>query len=564
NVFKFRKERIKDLLEIAGYIFAADRKTSRGAKDAVEYHSWSRCFHFHFKVRDLDFWNLPDVKKVLSEALCFMTGDYSYEFTFHKIETDTPANIFDNENFALDAKKNLSVILFSGGLDSLAGVIEKINTTEDEICLVSHQSGNPAVKKTQNQMYKGIESRYPGRCKHYKFHCSLKKIKSVDETQRTRSLLYTATAFAIANTYNQNNIYVYENGITTINFAKTQDLMLGRASRTTHPKTIKLLEKLFTEIAEEPFKIEHPYFFNTKTDIVEIIKKYERTDLINSAVTCSRTRNHAPDFTHCGWCSQCIDRIFAMYATETEESDEGVYYYKFYKGKIKKEEIRRAVIDYLRLVDEFANTDLNYFYIKRADEIIDVIEYSEGNSDGEKYENVYNLCQKHARQVEYAIERLNNIYNKPFSTEETGTFFSIIVGTKAYQNIKNAQVKSISDEENEASKKKGKPAIEEQVKLYIKTCNEINIVEPTLEQLFDITEIPKTTWYKLLKKSSFWHILMDETEHSINQAKKQGRRDFWIEVKQFAHNKYADLLMKETGQRERGIDDLPKRNRGSF
>ena len=378
NVYKFKKERIKDLLEIAGYVFAADRKTSRGAKDAVEYNSWSRYFHFHIKVRDIDFWNKQDVKKILSDALCFMTGDFDFEFTFYEAEPDTPANIFDNENFELDIKKNLSVILFSGGLDSLAGAVEKINNTENEICLVSHQSGNPAVKKTQNQLFNAIDQKYPGRCKHYKFHCSLHNTKSIDETQRTRSLLYTSTAFAIANTYNQNNINVYENGITTINFAKTQDLMLGRASRTTHPKTIALLEKLFTEIAEEPFKINHPYFFKTKTDIVEIIKKYGRLDLVNSAVTCSRTRNHAPDFTHCGWCSQCIDRIFAIFAAKAEEHDEGVYFYKFYKGNIKKEEIRKAIIDYLRLADEFANTDLNYFYINRSDELIDVIEYSEG------------------------------------------------------------------------------------------------------------------------------------------------------------------------------------------
>jgi len=564
NVYKFRKDRIKDLLEIAGYVFAADRKTSRGAKDALEYHSWSRYFHFHFKVRDIDFWNREDVKNVLSEALCFMTGDYAYEFTFYEIEPDTPTNLFDNENFVLDAKKNLDVILFSGGLDSLAGVIEKINTTEDEICLVTHQSGNPAVKKTQERIYSGINSRYPDRCKHYKFHCSLRKTKSVDETQRTRALLYTATAFAIANTYNQNNIYVYENGITTINFAKTQDLMLGRASRTTHPKTLKILEKLFTEISEEPFKIEHPYFFNTKTDIIETIKKYDRTDLINSAVTCSRTRNHPPQYTHCGYCSQCLDRIFAMFAAEAEGHDEGIYYKKFYKGKIKQEEIKRAVIDYLRLADEFANTDLNYFYLKRADELLDVIEYCEGKNDEERVEKVFDLCNKHSIQVESAIQRLNNLYNKPFSTEEPGTFFSLIVGTRAYQNIKNAEGKSTDTRESSETRKKGKKAIEEQVKLYIKTCTDFNIVEPTLEQLFDSTEIPKATWYKILNKSSFWHLLKDETEHSINQAKKQERKDFWIEVKQFAHNKYADLFMKETGRKEKGFDDLGKRRKRSL
>src|SRR5436853_4042996 len=44
--------RILDLLELTAYIFAADRFVYRGPKDAVEYQSWARSFHFVVKVRD--------------------------------------------------------------------------------------------------------------------------------------------------------------------------------------------------------------------------------------------------------------------------------------------------------------------------------------------------------------------------------------------------------------------------------------------------------------------------------------------------------------------------------
>jgi hypothetical protein len=49
-------DRILDLLELAAYLFAADRMSNRGAKEAVEYHNWSRSFEFHMRVRDFDFW----------------------------------------------------------------------------------------------------------------------------------------------------------------------------------------------------------------------------------------------------------------------------------------------------------------------------------------------------------------------------------------------------------------------------------------------------------------------------------------------------------------------------
>ena len=37
--------RVLDLMELAGYLFAADRLTTRGQPDALMLDSWSRSFH---------------------------------------------------------------------------------------------------------------------------------------------------------------------------------------------------------------------------------------------------------------------------------------------------------------------------------------------------------------------------------------------------------------------------------------------------------------------------------------------------------------------------------------
>ena len=76
-------DRCKDLLEIAGYLFAADRITYRGKEDNDEFHSWSREFHSH-QVRDKKFWEGIEVRKLLSDVLKFITGDYKYTFHFYK------------------------------------------------------------------------------------------------------------------------------------------------------------------------------------------------------------------------------------------------------------------------------------------------------------------------------------------------------------------------------------------------------------------------------------------------------------------------------------------------
>ena len=80
--------RILDLLELAAYVYCADRKVSRGAKHLVEYHSWARSFHFAIKVRDYEFWKRPEVANSLASALTFHGPET--ESTDLHLNLDTP------------------------------------------------------------------------------------------------------------------------------------------------------------------------------------------------------------------------------------------------------------------------------------------------------------------------------------------------------------------------------------------------------------------------------------------------------------------------------------------
>ena len=441
GIYKLEK-RYKDLLEIAGYVFAADRKTYRGKDDDLEYHSWSRALHFHFKVRDYNFWKKAEVREALSKALCFMTGDHSYEFTFYKAGADYPANIFDNEKFEVDTPDKLKVMLFSGGIDSLAGAIEELsNESDSEICLVSHQSGQPRIIETQKNIFDGLRIAYSSRCKHYKYRCGLSREKSRDETQRTRSFLYTSTAFAIAKTYNQNCIYVYENGVTSLNFAETQDLMNARSSRTTHPQTMGLLEDLFSLIAEESFVIEQPFLFKTKTEVVEIIKQHdEGLALLDSSVSCSKSRGHPPNFTHCGVCSQCIDRRFAVFAAEVEKYDNhSLYHFDFLVDDLEDDAVKKTLTEYIRLAQEFANQDIDSFYVSRGNEIIEIEEFIDGTGEMERVRKIYGLMRKHSEHIERSIKRMRNIYDPPLKPARKKSFFNEIIGPRIYQKEDDKQ-----------------------------------------------------------------------------------------------------------------------------
>ena len=409
-------DRILDLLEIAAYVYCADRRIPRGDKAGMEYHGWSRLFYFVIKVRDFDFWNTPAIKEKLNNALVFMTGDRAYHFTFQSGHSTPPADLFDREIFQIQSQPNMKVILFSGGLDSLSGIAECLENSSDQLCLISHRSGQPRTAKTQDQLFEALRERYPDRIEHYKFDCSLRGIRAEEETQRSRSFLYTSIAYALSYAMSQRKIFVYENGITSINFSTRQDQMNARASRTTHPKTMNLLENLFSQISQPTIKIATPFLWKTKTDILQILDEVGRRDLITSTVSCSQTFQHLGQATHCGGCSQCIDRRFAAYGSELDDVDEGgIYALDFIKDSIEKDEIRTTLIDYFRQAKNFAEWDFETFSCKMFNQLLDLVGYIPGLSEEEQVNKIWCLCQNHGRQIEAASRRIrarhdNNLY----------------------------------------------------------------------------------------------------------------------------------------------------------
>lgn len=421
-------ERIKDLLEIAGYIYAADRLIKRGLPGQLEYHNWSRDLHFHIRVRDFKFWNSQKVKIKLGEMLTFMSGDKAYNFTFHPDAKDVgQMNMFDTDGIEFDSKENSSVAMFSGGLDSLAGALEKLETTDEKLFIISHRSNNPAVSSIQKSVYNMIKRDYEGRVKLYPFECNLTGDRAAEETQRTRVFLYTSIALSLAIHTNKGEINVFENGVTSLNLSKRQDLINARASRTTHPKTLRLIQDFFKLVADKDILINHPFIYKTKKDIFDIIAKYKKEGYINSTLSCTKTFNkfkNNSQATHCGVCSQCIDRRMSAFASGLENYD-AMYDCDISKDDIPDEEGRSHLNSYLRFNMELSKTSPLNFYSESLDAMADFIPYLPGNSDGEKAQAIYDLLKANADNALTALRKIRAQENlhKP---KTNNSLFSII------------------------------------------------------------------------------------------------------------------------------------------
>ena len=420
-------DRTLDLLEIAAYIYCADRLSSRGAKDAVEYRAWARSFRYVVKVRDIDFWQRTDVSDCLSNALRFMTGDRGYTFSFQPGHTTNKTSLFDDEHFSVDNSEEVAVALFSGGLDSLAGVLNRLENTDDRVCLVSHQS-QPGTTRTQQQLVAALNTRYPERVFHYRFQCNLKGIRAAEETQRSRALLYTSIAFAIAQAFGDDSFTVYENGITGINFPRRVDLASARASRTTHPKTIYHLNQLFSLLLGRETKIHLPFLWKTKSDVMGMLRSGPHPELIPSSVSCSKTFLNLEQASQCGGCSQCIDRRFAAYASKADDIDDsGIYAKDIISKEIKDREVKTTVVDYVRQAKNFGTWNEDHFFVELSADLSELVDYlPDGRNEMERLELVRSLCKRHGDQVALAMNRMRDLHDDLYSPIPADSLLGLI------------------------------------------------------------------------------------------------------------------------------------------
>ena len=409
-------DRCLDLLELAAYVFAADRLVSRGPKAAVEYHSWARRFQFVVKVRDCDFWCDSEVNDALRTFLCFATGDQDFEFIFQAGHITPPTSLFDDSKFTIGGHENIAIMPFSGGLDSLTGAIQRLNKTEEHICLVSHISQAGTIR-TQRALVSALQNSFPDRISHYQFKTHLQTVRAREETQRSRIFLYGSIAFALATAFNQDSFYIYENGVTSLNFGRREDLINARASRTTHPQAIQRIAQLFSMVGERQFSIETPFLWCTKSDVINSLKSSGQGHLLPSSVSCSQTYNSGVHTTHCGECFQCLDRRFGIYGAACHELDnESLYATDVIVENFLSRAGKTIAVDYLRQAVNFATWNVERFYLETLDELRLLVGWvPELRDEVDLVEKIWHLYCRHAKGVKVALEHMRQAHEEIFS-----------------------------------------------------------------------------------------------------------------------------------------------------
>jgi hypothetical protein len=343
--------RLLDFLEIASYVFSADCATPRGKKwtDDQSTEPWSRNFAFVIPVREPAFWGTEKIQNLLEEVLGFLSND-KYSFTFVPLEHDRaappPYFEFDDLN-EWPFHRPERVIMFSGGLDSLAGAVEAA-ASGDRVVLASHRPVT-TLDSRQKRLFAELQRQFPNQLAHIPVWINKAERLGREPTQRTRSFLYSALGTLVAQSAQAGGVRFYENGVVSLNLPLAEEALRARASRTTHPVTLHLLSSLSAAVTERNLVVDNPYLFSTKTEVVESLATHHAAHLIALTCSCSHSMFQSKNQRHCGRCSQCTDRRFATTAAGLLAYDsEKDYVSDVFIGPRKSPVERAIATDYTR------------------------------------------------------------------------------------------------------------------------------------------------------------------------------------------------------------------------
>lgn len=365
---------LRDLLEVACAVLAADSEFSRGGPVRNNMgEAWSRDLDFTLPVRCLDTWTSPAVKQALVDAVEFLTGD-RVTFRFVARQDDERSIEFLPFESSGNPFQATEVILFSGGLDSFAGALEAFSTREGNVVLVTHRSAQKAITR-QVRLGDYLKRRSPGRVLHIQIQATRKGHEGRESTQRSRSLLFAALGYAVARMLGASKVSFYENGIVSQNLPISPQVIGTMATRTTHPLSLVKLEHLLHALDDARIPIRNGFEWLTKKEVVEKIATHGATDYISTAVSCTRLRDQDKVKTHCGECSQCLDRRFAILAAGLASHDHSENYATdVLLGQRDTAFSRTMAVDWSRHAWRLADLSISDFYTTFASEMSRVLE----------------------------------------------------------------------------------------------------------------------------------------------------------------------------------------------
>jgi 7-cyano-7-deazaguanine synthase in queuosine biosynthesis len=253
----------------------------------------------------------------------FVSGDlWEIGFTHARMQFGIGFLPFTKQWQPLDS--NPIICLYSGGLDSAAGLVRRIGeVSSQEIVplLVRHQSSQEIQVEGQIlaiKLAKGIELRpliLPF------WMQQPEKLAKEETTQRSRSFLFCSAGGVAGAILHAEAIELMESGIGAINVPLMTGMVGSKATHSSHPSFLKSFSELLNMVADREIAVRLPHLFLTKAELVKSLVDAGLAELIGKTSSCVHYPLRDPEVRQCGICPACIFRRQAIWAAGAKDQD---------------------------------------------------------------------------------------------------------------------------------------------------------------------------------------------------------------------------------------------------
>ena len=320
-----------DLLDVVGFIYAADRQSPRRYRGVA---TGQRKFNLRVPVRQPGVWSSPELTRQLQQLLRWISGDvWAFEFVGSR-ETNKAQGAQDFL-FDLPPRPPVSVSLFSGGLDSLAGLARHtLGSPGGTRILVSGRTHDRLAGQQKRQVRRiravcGSTLPVEGQnLWHVSVPYGISAGGSTNEEkgQRTRALVFLAVGAITAMQAGADTLWVYENGIGALNLPLNATQIGTDNYRGVHPRSLCMAQKLFESALGRPCRIRNPYLFTTKAEMCRSLRPSGLADVVSETMSCDGYPQRVRRQSQCGHCTSCVLRRQALHSSGLSHRDDGQSY----------------------------------------------------------------------------------------------------------------------------------------------------------------------------------------------------------------------------------------------
>jgi 7-cyano-7-deazaguanine synthase in queuosine biosynthesis len=352
--------RAQDLLALATYASAIDQRIDRGTT-AIDVHRqrWRRRLHVAMPVQDLDFWSQPEIVALVQQAL-YVASEDTWRFSFTQASVDFVQPSLFPPGTPRRYEGADTVVLFSGGMDSLCATVSAMAEDGCRPLVVSRGSSNH-VDKWQTDLLARLRRSFPTwELPHIVFTMNQRNLPKPESSQRTRAFLYAALGAAIAASDGIDRIILADNGYVSLNPQISGAITGALASRGTHPMFLRVMNQLLRHVFTDHMTLENPLRYATRAEALSLLTHHGQGALIADTRSCGKHRGpertrHVP---HCGGCSQCVDRRTAVIRAMLEDVDpRSRYGIDIFTDTLPNGDIRDFVVSYFQFAQDLHERD---------------------------------------------------------------------------------------------------------------------------------------------------------------------------------------------------------------